>query len=45
LPLHRRAEAEPVDQIRQALEGDRFDQAFAAGAQLTQREAVAAAQR
>jgi hypothetical protein len=33
-----------VDQIRQALGGDRFDQAFATGAQLSQREAVAAAQ-
>ena len=39
-PLHRRAEAELVDQIRQALGADRFDQAFAAGAELTQQEAV-----
>ena len=44
-PLHRRAEAALVAQIRQALGGDRFDQAFATGAQLSQREAVAAAQR
>jgi ATP/maltotriose-dependent transcriptional regulator MalT len=41
-PSHRRAEAALMDQIRQALGGDRFDQAFAAGAQLSQREAVAA---
>jgi hypothetical protein len=43
-PSHRQAETALVDQIRQALEADRFDQAFAAGAQLSQREAVAAAQ-
>jgi tetratricopeptide (TPR) repeat protein len=43
-PSHRRAEAALVDQIRQALGADQFDQAFAAGAQLSQREAVAAAQ-
>jgi predicted ATPase len=40
-PSHRRAEAALVDQIRQALGVDRFDQAFAAGARLSQREAVA----
>jgi tetratricopeptide (TPR) repeat protein len=43
-PSHRRAEAALVDQIRQALGADQFDQAFAAGARLSQREAVAAAQ-
>jgi tetratricopeptide (TPR) repeat protein len=43
-PSHRRAEAALVDQIRQALGADRFDRAFAAGARLSQREAVAAAQ-
>jgi tetratricopeptide (TPR) repeat protein len=43
-PSHRRAEAALVDQIRRALGADRFDQAFAAGARLSQREAVAAAQ-
>jgi hypothetical protein len=31
-----------VAQIRQALDPDRFDQAFAAGARLNRREAVAA---
>jgi predicted ATPase len=41
-PLRRRGEAELVAQIRQALGADRFDQVFAAGARLTQREAVAA---
>jgi len=40
-PLHRRAEAALVDQIRQALGAGRFDQAFAAGHQLNQRDAVA----
>ena len=40
-PSHRRAEAALVDQIRQALGADQFDQAFAAGARLNQREAVA----
>jgi tetratricopeptide (TPR) repeat protein len=40
LILLRQGEAELVDQIRQALGADRFDQAFAAGAQLTQQEAV-----
>jgi hypothetical protein len=33
-----------VAQIRQALDPDRFDQAYAAGARLSRREAVAAAQ-
>jgi predicted ATPase len=32
----------PADQVRQALGADRFDQVFAAGARLSQREAVAA---
>jgi hypothetical protein len=31
-----------VAQIRQALEADRFDEVFAAGARLNRREAVAA---
>jgi hypothetical protein len=31
-----------VAQIRQALDPDRFDQAYAAGARLSRREAVAA---
>jgi predicted ATPase len=43
-PSHRRAEAALVDQIRQALGADRFDDTSAAGARLSQREAVAAAQ-
>jgi predicted ATPase len=43
-PTHRREEAALVAQVRQALGADRFDQAFAAGARLSQREAVAAAQ-
>jgi tetratricopeptide (TPR) repeat protein len=42
-PLLRREEAELVAQVRQALGTDRFDQVFAAGARLTQQEAVAAA--
>jgi predicted ATPase/class 3 adenylate cyclase len=41
-PLQRRPEAELVAQIRQALGGDRFEEVFAAGARLTQQEAVAA---
>jgi hypothetical protein len=41
LILLRQGEAELVDQIRQALGADRFDQAFAARTQLTQQEAVA----
>jgi hypothetical protein len=41
LTLLRQGEAELVDQVRQALGADRFDQAFAARAQLTQQEAVA----
>ena len=40
LILLRQGEAELVDQIRQTLGADRFDQAFAAGAQLTQQEVV-----
>jgi hypothetical protein len=39
----RRSEAELVAQIRQALGGEQFDQAFADGSALSQREAVAAA--
>jgi tetratricopeptide (TPR) repeat protein len=41
-PLQRQGEAQMVAQIRQALEGDRFDEVFAAGARLSRREAVAA---
>ena len=40
--LLRRPEAELVAQVRQALGADRFEEVFAAGAQLTQQEAVAA---
>jgi tetratricopeptide (TPR) repeat protein len=40
LILLRQGEAALVAQVRQALGADRFDQAFAAGAQLTQQEAV-----
>ncbi len=42
LILLRQGEAELVAQVRLALGADRFDQAFAAGAQLNQQEAVAA---
>jgi predicted ATPase/class 3 adenylate cyclase len=42
-PLLRQEEAELAAQVRQALGADRFDQVFATGARLTQREAVAAA--
>jgi hypothetical protein len=38
----RPTEAELTAQLRQALGADRFDQAFAAGSRLNQREAVAA---
>jgi hypothetical protein len=41
-PILRRGEADLVAQVRQALGNDRFDQVFATGARLTQREAVAA---
>ena len=41
-PSLRRGEAELVAQVRGALGADRFDEAFAAGTQLTRREAVAA---
>jgi len=41
-PLLRRGEEELTDRIRQALGTDRFDQAFASGARLSQREAAAA---
>jgi hypothetical protein len=43
-PPQRPGEAQMVAQIRQALDPDRFDQAFAAGARLSRREAVAAVQ-
>jgi hypothetical protein len=42
-PLLRRGEAALVAQVRLALGPDRFEEVFAAGARLTQREAVAAA--
>jgi hypothetical protein len=42
-PMLRQGEADLVDQVRQALGADRFDEVLAAGARLTQREAVAAA--
>jgi ATP/maltotriose-dependent transcriptional regulator MalT len=42
LMLLRQGEAALVDQVRQGLGADRFDQVFAAGARLTQQEAVAA---
>jgi len=42
-PILRQAEAELLAQARRALGAARFDQVFAAGARLTQREAVAAA--
>jgi hypothetical protein len=42
-PILRQGEAELVAQVRQALGDDRFNQVFATGTQLTQREAVAAA--
>jgi predicted ATPase/class 3 adenylate cyclase len=42
-PVLRQGEAELMTQVRQALGAGRFDQVFATGARLTQREAVAAA--
>jgi predicted ATPase len=41
-PMLRQAETALVDQIREALGVDRFEQAYQAGARLSQREAVAA---
>jgi hypothetical protein len=41
-PMLRRGETELVAQLRQALEADHSHEAFAAGARLNQREAVAA---
>ena len=41
-PLLQRGDAELVAQVRLALGADHFDEVFAAGAQLTQQEAVAA---
>ena len=41
-PLMRRGEAELVAQVRQAVDADRFDEAYAAGSRLSQQEAVAA---
>jgi predicted ATPase len=43
-PLLRRGEAALVAQVRQALGAGRFDEVFAAGARLTQQQAVAAVQ-
>jgi hypothetical protein len=42
-PMLRGGEAEQVAQIRASLGTDRFDQMFAAGARLSQQQAVAAA--
>ena len=42
-PMLRQGEAELVAQVRQALGADHFDQVFATGTRLTQRDAVAAA--
>jgi ATP/maltotriose-dependent transcriptional regulator MalT len=42
-PMLRRSEAELLAQVRRALGGEQFDQAFADGSALSQREAVAAA--
>ena len=41
-PTLRRAEAELVTQVREALGADRFEEVFAAGSRLSQQEAVAA---
>jgi predicted ATPase len=41
-PMVRRGEAELVAQVRQAVGADRFDQVYAAGSRLNEREAVAA---
>jgi hypothetical protein len=42
-PMLRQGEADLVAQVRQALGTDHFDQVFATGTRLTQRDAVAAA--
>ena len=42
-PMLRQPEAALLDQVRQALSLDRFEQAYEAGSRLSQREAVAAA--
>lgn len=42
-PVHRRGESDLVTRVRHALGADRFDRVFAAGSELSQREAVAAA--
>ena len=42
-PMLRQPEAALLDQVRQALSLDRFEQAYEAGTRLSQREAVAAA--
>ena len=42
-PMLRQPEAALLDQVRQALSTDRFEQTYEAGARLSQREAVAAA--
>jgi Tetratricopeptide repeat len=43
-PMLRRGEDELMTKLRQALGPDRFEEAFAAGTRLNQREAIAAAQ-
>ena len=42
-PVHRRAEAQLVAQVRDSLGAEQFDTGFAEGAKLSQREALAAA--
>jgi len=44
-PMLRQAEAALLDQVRQALSMERFEQIYEAGTRLSQREAVAAARR
>jgi predicted ATPase len=44
-PMLRQAEAALLDQIRQALSTDRFEQTYEAGTRLSQREAVSAARQ
>jgi ATP/maltotriose-dependent transcriptional regulator MalT len=41
-PMVRQCEAELVDQVRQSLGADRFDEVYAAGSRLNRREAVSA---
>ena len=44
-PMLRQAEAALLDQVRQALSMERFEQIYEAGTRLSQREAVAAARQ